>query len=100
MSTPAHTPTPWHLIPAEATSTDYDYTILDAENNPIADIPVESSPENGRFIVHACNSHAGLVAALEAYQKWHHGKCGSLSSSQKLSEADDLARAALAAAKE
>ena len=66
MSTPAHTPTPWHLIPAEATSTDYDYTILDAENNPIADIPVESSPENGRFIVRACNSHAALVAALES----------------------------------
>ena len=95
-STPAHTPTPWHLIPAEATSTDYDYTILDAENNPIADIPVESSPENGRFIVRACNSHAALMAAL-----------GSLIGELDPSELDYdgrgafyEARAVLAAAKE
>lgn len=49
--------------------------------------PDEDKLKLATGIVRACNSHAALVEALEAYIAWHEGKCGSLSSSDKLREA-------------
>ena len=109
MSTPAHTPTPWKVIKGGV--------IIYAQRNPggrktyLADVSqdpgINQSIANAAFIVRACNSHAGLVAALEQAVTEMDDVLDHLSRMdfQKpytctLRTALDQARAALAAAKE
>lgn len=103
MSTPAHTPTPWHVSTFDSLTITRDRPLGGSEMVAKATRKetLEQSEANAAFIVRACNSHAGLVAALD----WAITYIALLPYSQsptKKHQGDEYAqaRAALAAAKE
>ena len=108
-----HTPTPWKIVSREQynhskiTISGKDYE--GARFQPIASIEAGNSnalhlvideqtqQANAAFIVRACNSHADLVAALEACLAIVNLQNGNLYA--KTNEIQDMARAVLAKAK-
>ena len=99
----AHTPTPWAI----RHGSHYDYIHAPIDNGGgigrfVAKLPDdEQGKRDAAFIVRACNSHAALVAALEAVADYAVALDFERNGHQvNAPECIQLARAALAQAKE